>query len=102
VRRGENRILTSHAGALHRTALVEDGSDEETLAGAVADVVAWQVNVGVDVPNDGEMSKESLFLVLKRPLGSTSGFAGFSEAPGITQTPPGERLAMLATPLRAT
>jgi 5-methyltetrahydropteroyltriglutamate--homocysteine methyltransferase len=68
MRRGEDRILTSHAGALHRAGRVDDGSDREALAGAVADVVAWQLDVGVDVPNDGEMSKKSFFSYVKERL----------------------------------
>ena len=66
------RILTTHVGSLPRSKTVTDGVfakeneqpfDEEGLAltirGAVDDVVARQVGVGVDVVSDGEMSKIS-------------------------------------------
>ncbi len=68
--RSEDRFLTTHTGSLIRPEkLVEvsqpggdpGGSDdyEHALAAAVADVVARQRNVGLDVVNDGEFGKSS-------------------------------------------
>ena len=71
MRRSTERILVSHAGVLPRP---EDCSGSSTrapasgrpstaaLPGAVADVVARQVAAGVDIVNDGEISKRGLFI----------------------------------------
>jgi 5-methyltetrahydropteroyltriglutamate--homocysteine methyltransferase len=53
VKRSTDRILTTHVGALPTPAdLTEDG-----LKQAVADVVNKQAEIGLDVVNDGELSK---------------------------------------------
>jgi 5-methyltetrahydropteroyltriglutamate--homocysteine methyltransferase len=70
VKRSSERILTTHQGALPRPAglreLVtarnqEQAYDEAALAAAVpravAEVVQQQLDCGVDIPNDGELSK---------------------------------------------
>jgi 5-methyltetrahydropteroyltriglutamate--homocysteine methyltransferase len=70
MKRSTERILTTHTGSLPRppelVKLLDDlergrRPDAETFAAhvrdAVADVVARQVRAGVDVVNDGEMSK---------------------------------------------
>jgi 5-methyltetrahydropteroyltriglutamate--homocysteine methyltransferase len=70
MKRSDNRILTTHAGALPRpeglrelVAARNQGQpyDEAALASAVpravAEVVQHQIACGVDVPNDGELSK---------------------------------------------
>jgi 5-methyltetrahydropteroyltriglutamate--homocysteine methyltransferase len=66
----EGRIAVSHAGALPRPEYLQrlfDAGDAEqeaftaALDGAVAEVVAQQAAVGVDVVNDGEISKRDLF-----------------------------------------
>ncbi|HEY4686042.1 MAG TPA: methionine synthase, partial [Dehalococcoidia bacterium] len=70
MRRSEGRFLTTHTGSLIRPPeLIEfanrqrarepyDGrAYEETLRAAVADVVRKQVDVGLDVVNDGEFGK---------------------------------------------
>jgi len=72
MRRSEGRFLTTHTGSLIRPPeLIEfanrqrarepyDGrAYEETLRAAVADVVRKQVDVGLDVVNDGEFGKSS-------------------------------------------
>jgi 5-methyltetrahydropteroyltriglutamate--homocysteine methyltransferase len=68
--RSTERILVSHAGALPRPAglqrLFDAGPDEQeafsaALPGAVAEVVARQAEAGVDIVNDGEISKRGLF-----------------------------------------
>jgi 5-methyltetrahydropteroyltriglutamate--homocysteine methyltransferase len=74
VRRSESRILTTHAGALPRPddllalnaemAQADTGEHSqkqqahaERLRGAVAEVVARQVELGLDLVNDGEYGK---------------------------------------------
>lgn len=70
MRRSSDRILVSHAGALPPTpaleALLLSGSDDQAeydsvLPQAVADVVAHQVNLGIDIVNDGELSRRGGF-----------------------------------------
>jgi 5-methyltetrahydropteroyltriglutamate--homocysteine methyltransferase len=53
LKRSSERILTTHVGSLP----VPDGLTEDGLASAVTDVVKRQVEIGVDVVNDGELSK---------------------------------------------
>jgi 5-methyltetrahydropteroyltriglutamate--homocysteine methyltransferase len=64
------RILVSHAGALPRPDALQRlfGADpgfqdaiDAALPGAVAEVVDRQAAVGVDIVNDGEISKRGLF-----------------------------------------
>ena len=71
MRRSTERILVSHAGVLPRPAglqrLFDAGPDSQEafaaeLPGAVAGVVARQVAAGVDIVNDGEISKRGLFI----------------------------------------
>ncbi len=70
MKRSTERILTTHAGSLSRPAdlislgraLVVDGIKEEAkyanlLAKSVAEVVAKQREVGIDIPDDGEFGK---------------------------------------------
>lgn len=82
-----DRILTTHVGSLPRSARVtetvfalEKGqavSDAKTvIRDAVDDVVARQVQVGVDVVSDGEMSKISYATYIKDRI---SGFDGDSD-----------------------
>ncbi len=83
-----DRILTTHVGSLPRSKAVTDGvfakengtlSDEDdleqTIAAAVTEVVVRQVNAGIDIVSDGEMSKISYATYIKDRL---SGFAGDS------------------------
>lgn len=85
---GHGRILTTHTGSLPRpTDLItmmwakEDGVpvDKEALAErvriAVAETVGRQVDLGLDIVNDGEMSKPSYATYVKDRL---SGFDGDS------------------------
>jgi 5-methyltetrahydropteroyltriglutamate--homocysteine methyltransferase len=84
-----DRILTTHVGSLPRSRAVTDGvfarENEQpydatelaaTIASAVDEVVAKQVQVGVDVVSDGEMSKISYATYIKDRI---TGFAGDSE-----------------------
>lgn len=67
MKRSEHRILTTHVGSLIRPkALLDAARDpdpahrdthEQILKRAVADVVAQQAKVGIDVVNDGEFGK---------------------------------------------
>jgi 5-methyltetrahydropteroyltriglutamate--homocysteine methyltransferase len=83
------RILTTHVGSLPRSKAVTDGvfakeneqphdpqALAETIRSAVDDVVARQVETGVDIVSDGEMSKISYATYIKDRI---SGFAGDSE-----------------------
>ena len=80
------RILTTHVGSLPRPNKVAelifakereeefDQSDfNETIADAVKNTVARQVDVGVDIVSDGEMSKISYATYIKERI---SGFEG--------------------------
>jgi 5-methyltetrahydropteroyltriglutamate--homocysteine methyltransferase len=84
-----DRILTTHVGSLPRSKEVTDGvfakENEQsfdpaelaaTITAAVDEVVARQVEVGVDVVSDGEMSKISYATYIKDRI---TGFAGDSE-----------------------
>jgi 5-methyltetrahydropteroyltriglutamate--homocysteine methyltransferase len=80
------RILTTHVGSLPRSQAVTDvlfarereetrdaGRDDAVITEAVAEVVRRQVEVGIDIVSDGEMSKISYATYIARRLG---GFAG--------------------------
>ena len=69
MRRSQDRLITTHVGSLSRPidllslnraraeAAVDDAAYSTALAGAVADVVRKQGEVGIDIPNDGEFGK---------------------------------------------
>jgi 5-methyltetrahydropteroyltriglutamate--homocysteine methyltransferase len=86
VKRSDGRILTTHAGSLPRPpdllALMGAGADPPTLAArvrsAVAEAVARQRAIGLDVITDGEMSKPSFITYVTERL---SGFTP-SREPG--------------------
>src|SRR5205807_371665 len=82
------RILTTHTGSLPRpdkllalmTAKeagqpVDRAEFESTVGSAVADIVRMQTEAGVDIVNDGEMSKPGYSTYIKDRL---SGFCGES------------------------
>lgn len=84
--RRSERIRTTHAGSLPRPAglldlvfeaeeggTVDPAAFDAAVGGAVAEVVQKQLDVGVDVPGDGEMSKPSYATYVKDRL---SGFGG--------------------------
>ncbi|HEX8757443.1 MAG TPA: hypothetical protein VF745_13990, partial [Steroidobacteraceae bacterium] len=85
MQRSTDRILTTHVGSLPRTQAVTDvlfaraaGRPDvpgaaTTIANAVKDVVGRQVDVGIDVVSDGEMSKISYATYVSERL---SGFDG--------------------------
>jgi 5-methyltetrahydropteroyltriglutamate--homocysteine methyltransferase len=80
MKRSTERILTTHTGSLPRpddllAALGAENTQAASgvLARAVKDIVRKQVEVGVDIVNDGEMGKPSYATYVKDRL---SGFEG--------------------------
>ena len=84
-----DKILTTHVGSLPRSKAVTDGvfakENEQpydvenlaaTISSAVDEVVRKQVETGVDIVSDGEMSKISYATYIKDRI---TGFAGDSE-----------------------
>src|SRR5919202_110837 len=63
MRRSTNRILVSHAGTAPRPA------GQKELAEAVTEVVKRQVEVGIDIVNDGELSKSNFTNYVRDRLG---------------------------------
>ena len=74
MRKSEDRILTTHAGslprspelqALHARKFAGEPIDEALLArtadAATRETVAKQIEVGLDVVNNGEVGRESFF-----------------------------------------
>lgn len=86
MRRSTERFLTTHTGSLPRPAILADASpnresdDSADQAGrvrqAVAEIVRQQADCGVDVLNDGEVSKEGYSTYVRERL---TGFDGESE-----------------------
>jgi 5-methyltetrahydropteroyltriglutamate--homocysteine methyltransferase len=72
MRRSTNRILVSHAGTTPRPA------GQQPLSEAVKEVVDKQVEVGIDIVNDGELSKSNFTNYVRERLGGI--------APAGTQT----------------
>jgi 5-methyltetrahydropteroyltriglutamate--homocysteine methyltransferase len=86
MRTSTERILTTHVGSLPRSAAVTsvlfarvNGADADpqsgadVIAAAVSEVVRRQVDVGLDIVSDGEMSKISYATYVSERL---TGFAG--------------------------
>lgn len=86
MQRSEHRILTTHAGSLPRPAeltslfarrSVGEAIDEAELErqgkAAVKDIVRRQVEAGLDVIDDGEQSRESFVLYMRRRLTGMGG-----------------------------
>jgi 5-methyltetrahydropteroyltriglutamate--homocysteine methyltransferase len=78
VLRSADRILTTHVGSLPRSQAVTDvlfarekdtgtdpAADERVIRDAVAEIVRRQVETGIDVVSDGEMSKISYATYIK-------------------------------------
>ena len=75
MKRSTERILTTHAGSLPRPADLLDmmtasdrGALDARVRRAVADAVAQQTATGLDVVNDGEMSKPSFVTYVQERL----------------------------------
>ena len=80
-----DRILTTHTGSLPRpkplidlilgrekSGAVDAGVFEAATAKAVEDVVAQQAAAGIDVVNDGEMSKPSYTTYIRHRVGGVA------------------------------
>ena len=68
-----DRILTTHTGSLPRPAELADRHDRQAVDAAVAETVRRQLEAGVDIINDGEVSKPSYATYVTERL---SGFGG--------------------------
>ena len=86
MRLSTERILTTHVGSLPRPAAVSDlllakadgtladqGAFDACMEGAVAEVVRRQVDAGIDVVSDGEMSKVGYSTYITERLNGFSG-----------------------------
>jgi 5-methyltetrahydropteroyltriglutamate--homocysteine methyltransferase len=86
MQRSEHRILTTHAGSLPRPAeltslfarrSVGETVDEHAIdslgRAAVRDIVRKQIETGLDVIDDGEQSRESFVLYMRRRLTGMGG-----------------------------
>ncbi len=84
--RSETRILTTHTGSLPRPArltelyarrirsdAVEEAEIEAEGRKALRQVIARQIEAGIDVGNNGEQQREAFFLYVRRRM---SGFGG--------------------------
>lgn len=93
MRGSESRILTTHAGSLPRPAELVDlqlrtsrgeAVDPAVLAGvagqATRRAVSRQLELGIDVGNDGEQPRESFFTYVRYRM---SGFSGESARPPV-------------------
>src|SRR5580692_289934 len=82
MQRSDRKILTTHVGSLIRPPVIIDAmrraeanetydelTFEQDLRTAVADVVAAQVQVGIDVPSDGEFGKRGWSRYVTERLG---------------------------------
>ncbi len=79
MKRSTNRILTTHVGSLPRPAdlleMMDKGGEairkayEQRLRSAVAEIVNKQVELGIDVIDDGEYSKPSFVTYINQRLG---------------------------------
>jgi 5-methyltetrahydropteroyltriglutamate--homocysteine methyltransferase len=67
------RILTTHTGSLPRPASLADRHDQTAVRAAVEETVRRQLDAGVDIVNDGEVSKPSYASYVTERL---SGFGG--------------------------
>lgn len=89
MKKSSDRILTTHVGSLPRSkavtdavfakeqeAVIDQAAFDKTIANAVIEVVRRQVEVGVDIVSDGEMSKISYATYIKDRI---SGFDGDSD-----------------------
>ena len=90
MKRSTERFLTTHTGSLPRPAdlvrmmfakeegvPIERDALQSRIAAAVAEIVGKQIAAGVDIVNDGEMSKPSYATYIKDRL---SGFGGTSNS----------------------
>src|SRR5947209_6793750 len=76
MRRSTSRILVSHAGTTPRP------TDQSDLSRAVKEVVQKQADAGIDIVNDGELSKSNFTNYVRDRLG------GITPAESGAQLPP--------------
>ena len=89
--RSEKRILTTHAGSLPRSTALRDmfirrsrgekidaAAFEREIEDSTRNVIAKQIEAGIDVINNGEQARESFFTYVRDRM---SGFGGRSERP---------------------
>jgi len=87
----DTRILTTHTGSLPRPAAlaelhgrrsrgeaVDDGELRRAVDDATQACIAAQLEVGIDIGNDGEQARESFFTYVQHRM---SGFGGTSQRP---------------------
>ena len=85
------RILTTHTGSLPRPAGLADRHDHDAVRAAVQETVARQQEAGVDIVNDGEVSKPSYATYVTERLAGFGGEPvplvprGFEEFPEFAQ-----------------
>jgi 5-methyltetrahydropteroyltriglutamate--homocysteine methyltransferase len=100
------RILTTHTGSLPRPAGLADRYDQEAVRAAVEETVRRQLEAGVDIVNDGEVSKPSYATYVTERLSGFTGepvplpVRGFEEFPEFAQKMWGdpEMAAIMANP----
>jgi 5-methyltetrahydropteroyltriglutamate--homocysteine methyltransferase len=91
MQRSTDRILTTHAGSLPRPrslialhtakfagAIIEDALLEQATEDAARAIIAKQIEVGIDIVNNGEMGRESFFTYVQHRM---SGFGGTGTRP---------------------
>src|ERR1700747_2671362 len=76
----KDRILTTHTGSLPRPASLTDLSDSGQVRAAVEETVRRQRQAGIDIVNDGEVSKPSYATYVTERL---SGFDGEALPPAV-------------------
>jgi 5-methyltetrahydropteroyltriglutamate--homocysteine methyltransferase len=100
------RILTTHTGSLPRPAGLADRHDQDAVRAAVQETVRRQREAGVDIVNDGEVSKPSYATYVTERLSGFTGelvglqMRGFEEFPEFAQKMWGdpEMAAIMANP----
>jgi 5-methyltetrahydropteroyltriglutamate--homocysteine methyltransferase len=103
MKRSSDRILTTHTGSLIRTRKIIEGMkarslerpyDQEQLTRdirtGIADVVRKQVEIGIDIPSDGEFGRAGFKAYMNERL---SGLEPRALEPGEIQTQALERIA---------
>jgi len=73
------RLLTTHTGSLPRPANLTDRSDDAAVRAAVEETVSRQRAAGIDIVNDGEVSKPSYATYVTERL------TGFDGEPAVRQ-----------------
>jgi 5-methyltetrahydropteroyltriglutamate--homocysteine methyltransferase len=94
------RILTTHVGSLPRTQAVtdvvfareagerlDDARADAVIAAAVVDIVRRQVELGIDIVSDGEMSKVSYATYIKDRLSGLGGESSREPAQDMLEFP---------------